>query len=104
MSVFNTNSIQICQDKAVARATLRRSSQQLQPDRHDQDDEDLIGDLVDDSVVPDPYPEKVIDAAKLFAAGRAGISGEPIQATPDAGSDLGRKLSERAFRRRLTLA
>jgi len=70
-------------------------------DCYDQDDQGLIGHLVDDSVVSDPDAVKVIDPSELLAAGGTGIASECIQATPDAGSDLGRQFSKRAFRGRL---
>lgn len=66
-------------------------------DCHYQDDENLIGNLVDDSVVSDSDAVKVADTAELLASGGTGIVCEPIQATPDAGSDLRGQLSEHAF-------
>lgn len=66
-------------------------------DRHNQDDEDLIGHLVEDSIVSNPDAVEVIDTAELLAAGGTGIACEPTQATPHAGADLNRQFSERAF-------
>lgn len=67
-------------------------------DCHDQNDENIIGHLVDHSIVFDSDAIKVFDTAEFLAAGGTGIACEPVQATPDAGADLRWQLSERAFR------
>jgi hypothetical protein len=85
---------------------LERGEEDLEPsihvapmaDCHDQDDQNLIRHLVHDSVVSNPDAIEIIDTTKLLAAGGTGIACKAIQATPEAGSDLGRQFSKRAFR------
>ena len=57
------------------------------PDRHDQDHEPIVRDLVQRSIVADPKAPHVVGASQLHAAGPSRLDGKPVNGASDATLD-----------------
>jgi len=59
-------------------------------DGYDQNDEHIVVNLIDDSVVSGPDPIEAVGAGELLATRRARVALEAVEATGDATLDLAR--------------